>query len=419
MSYATVKSRVLCGVHALQITIETHLSNGLPKFTIVGLPETSVRESKDRVRSAIIAAKFDFPMQRITVNLAPADIPKYGSHFDLAIALGILIASRQMPNQNIEDYEFIGELSLSGKLRITSNMIAIALSLNTQNTQLIIPSPENDNVPIVSKTPVLCAKHLNDIVEFIKDKKPLSENSHSLPKSDLNPEKDFSLIKGQKAAKQALELAASGGHSLLMSGPPGTGKTMLASSLPSILPVMTEDEAIETAILHLLSNDHLNFKNFWQRPFRSPHHSASHIALVGGSSPPKPGEISLAHNGILFLDELPEFTRITINALRQPIESGNVTIARAAQSIIFPARFQLVAAMNPCPCGYLNDKEHECRCTPQQIQHYLNKISGPILDRIDMQINVLRINPQQINAEKQQQESSVDIQARVIIERQL
>ena len=396
MSLAVLKSRALNGMDAPEVTVEVHLANGLPSFTIVGLPETEVKESKDRVRAALQNARFDFPAQRITVNLAPADLPKESGRFDLPIALGILAASGQIPADALDGYEFAGELSLSGQLRPVRGALAMTFAIcksairdNVQARAFILPRENANEAALVKEAQIFPADSLLQVCAHFSATSSESKISPYVCQTVASKPQypDFSEVKGQLQAKRALEIAAAGLHSVIMVGPPGTGKSMLASRFAGILPSMTDQEALESAAVLSLTSG-FSIDKWKSRPFRSPHHTASAVALVGGGGTPRPGEISLAHNGVLFLDELPEFDRRVLEVLREPLESGHITISRAAKQADFPARFQLIAAMNPCPCGYFGHNNGKCRCTPDVIARYQGKISGPLLDRIDMQIQV-------------------------------
>ena len=389
MSLAIVHSRAQVGVDAPPVTVEAHLANGLPSMALVGLPETAVKESKDRVRSALLNAGFDFPARRITLNLAPADLPKDGGRFDLAIAMGILAASGQVPESALTDLECLGELALSGALRPVQGVLPAALAARAAGRRLVVPRANAEEASLASGLEVLAVDHLLELVAHCTGQTPLAPFASQGLLRQIAPYPDLAEVQGQAAAKRALLIAASGSHNLLFSGPPGTGKTLLASRLPGLLPALTESEALEVAAIHSVAS-HEPLHCWPQRPFRHPHHSASGPALVGGGSRPQPGEITLAHQGVLFLDELPEFDRKVLEVLREPLESGHIVIARARDKIRFPARFQLVAAMNPCPCGYLGDPSGRCRCSPEQIQRYRGKLSGPLLDRIDLHLTVAR-----------------------------
>jgi len=387
---AKIHSRAQAGVDAPAVTVEVHLSNGLPALNIVGLPEAAVRESKDRVRSALINSRFDFPARKLTVNLAPADLPKEGGRFDLPIALGILVASGQLDAAPLKDIEFLGELSLSGELRPVRGALPAALKARKAGRALLLPLENADEAALVSGVTILGARHLLDVCAHLAGRQHIAAHQSSLSARHPHYE-DIADVRGQHQAKRALEIAAAGGHSLLFVGPPGTGKSMLASRLPGILPPMTEDEALETAAVASISDTGFSAEAWRKRPYRNPHHTASAVALVGGGSFPRPGEISLAHHGVLFLDELPEFDRKVLEVLREPLESGAIVVSRAARQAEFPAAFQLIAAMNPCPCGYLGDPSGRCRCTPDQVQRYRSKVSGPLLDRIDLHVEAPRV----------------------------
>jgi magnesium chelatase family protein len=397
MNLAVLYSRARSGVEAPLVTVEVHLASGLPALSIVGLPELAVKESKDRVRGALLTGQFEFPAKRITINLAPADLPKEGGRFDLAIALGILGASGQVSADALTRYEFVGELALSGGLRPVRGVLPVALAAREAGRRLIVPAENAAEAALVSNIEVLPAQHLLEVCAHLNGGAEIEayRPDRSVRHAEAYP--DLADVRGQAHAKRALEIAAAGAHSLLLAGPPGTGKSMLASRLPGILPPMTEAEALQTAAVLSVSEGGFDAAKWAQRPFRTPHHTASGVALVGGGGNPRPGEISLSHQGVLFLDELPEFDRRVLEVLREPLESGRITISRAARQAEFPARFQLIAAMNPCPCGYLGDAAGRCHCTADQIARYRGRISGPLLDRIDMHIEVPGLAPGELS----------------------
>jgi magnesium chelatase family protein len=418
MSLAVLYSRALTGMDAPEVAVEVHLANGLPSFTIVGLPEAEVKESKDRVRAALQTAQFEFPARRITVNLAPADLPKESGRYDLPIALGILAASGQIPSNALSKYEFAGELALTGELRPIRGALAMTYKSCKSGRAFILPRDSAAEAALVNDAIVYPANSLLEVCAHLTGRTVL-EQRPALNHTDVVVYADFSEVKGQSGPKRALEIAAAGGHSVIMSGPPGAGKSMLASRFAGILPSMTEEEALESAALQSLQGNY-KLENWKRRPYRSPHHTASGVALVGGGGIPRPGEISLAHHGVLFLDELPEFDRKVLEVLREPLESGRITISRAARQADFPAQFQLIAAMNPCPCGYLGHFNNKCRCTPDQVSRYKAKISGPLLDRIDLQIEVAALKDDELtNAGKAESSNAIRVRVEHARARQL
>ena len=416
MSLAVLHSRALAGLDASLVAVEVHLANGLPGFTIVGLPEAEVREARDRVRAALLNCRFEFPARRITVNLAPADLPKESGRFDLPIALGILAASRQLPPDELDRYEFAGELSLSGELRAIRGALAMTYRAARSGRAFVLPAASAAEAALVRDAVVYPAATLLAVCAHLTGASRI-ERFVEAAGSEPAMYPDLADVKGQVHAKRALEVGAAGAHSLLMVGPPGTGKSMLAARLPGLLPPMTDEEALESAALRSLASVGFRTGEWRERPFRAPHHSASSVALVGGGGHPRPGEISLAHRGVLFLDELPEFDRRVLEVLREPLESGRVSISRAARKVEFPARFQLVAAMNPCPCGHLGHYAGKCRCTPDQVARYRGKISGPLLDRIDLHIEVPAVPQEELLAQRPG-ESSAAVRARVTAARE-
>ncbi|HEX7381875.1 MAG TPA: YifB family Mg chelatase-like AAA ATPase [Nevskiaceae bacterium] len=419
MGLATVLSRAQNGLKADLVRVEVHVASGLPSLSVVGLPEAAVREARDRVRAAIVNSGYRFPDGRITVNLAPADLPKEGGRFDLPIALGILAASRQVPDGCLAQVEAIGELSLGGEVQAVRGVLPTALRCVGAGHGLLVPAANVAEARLVRELEIHGARRLSEL--------GVALNAGPLPPAPAVPPPqvqrvqgpDLLDVRGQRHARRALEVAAAGGHSLLMVGPPGSGKSMLATRLPGILPPLNEAEAIEVAAIASIDRGQPDLSHWGERPFRSPHHSASAVALVGGGSVPRPGEITLAHRGVLFLDELPEFDRRVLEVLREPLENGTITISRAARQVDFPARFQLVAAMNPCPCGYLGDSSGRCHCSPERIARYRARLSGPFLDRIDLQVFVPRIEREALTARQGDGESSAVVRQRVVAARAL
>ncbi len=415
MTLAVVTSRALAGMEAPEVVVETHLANGLPSFTLVGLPDTEVKEARDRVRAALLQSGFEFPQRRITVNLAPADLPKESGRFDLPIAIGLLAASGQLPGAALEDYEFAGELALTGQLRPIRGALAMMLGAARDRRAFILPRASAEEAALVEDARVYGADSLLAVCAHLMGREALAR---AVPRETNTPpaHPDLADVKGQQAARRALEVAAAGGHSLLTSGPPGTGKSMLAARLPGLLPPMAQAEALESAAVLSLSGQ-FRPESWRVRPYRAPHHSASGVALVGGGNPPRPGEVSQASHGVLFLDELPEFDRKALEVLREPLEAGHITISRAARQADFPARFQLVAAMNPCPCGFLGHPSGRCRCTPEQVARYRGRISGPLLDRIDLHIEVPALPEGELTAAAAGEDSAT-VRQRVTVARE-
>lgn len=421
MNYARLLCRTLVGIEAVPVVVEVHLSGGLPATSIVGMAETAVKEARDRVHAAIVNSGYCYPDHRVTINLSPADLPKQGGRFDLPIALGILAASGQLDIRSLESLECVGELGLSGNLRKVPGTLPVGLAASDCGHRLIVPQSSALEASLSGHRQLYAAEFLTDACRLLEPGSSVQPVDINRPSYPGIIQADMAEVKGQYQVKRAMEIAAAGAHNLLLSGPPGTGKSMLASRLPGILPAMSVSESMETASVASVSTRGFQIEDWGVRPFRSPHHTASGVALAGGGTPPKPGEISLAHNGVLFLDELPEFSRGVLDVLREPMETGQITISRASWQSSFPARFQVVAAMNPCPCGYDGDEEVACRCTPDQVQRYRSKVSGPFMDRIDMLVHVPRIRYSELRRDSTEGESSEEIRCRVMAcrERQL
>ena len=414
MSLAVARSRAKSGIHAPEVRVEVYLGGGLPRLNIVGLPEAAVRESRDRVHAAIVSAHFAFPQRRITVSLAPADLPKDGGRFDLPIALGILAAEGEVSREALDGYELLGELALTGELRPVDGVLPAALAAARAGRVLIVPEANGAEAALAGDVVAHTARSLLEVVAHVNGVQALPQALPPPPAARVAATyPDLADIRGQAQARRALEVAAAGNHHLLLIGPPGCGKTLLATRLPGLLPEASDAEAIESAAIASSAGHGVDPARWRQRPFRAPHHTASAIALVGGGADPRPGEISLAHHGVLFLDELPEWDRRALEVLREPLESGVVTISRAARQCEFPARFQLVAAMNPCPCGWAGDPSGRCRCTGDTIRRYRARISGPLMDRIDLHVEVPRLPPAALRADAPDGECSALVRARI------